>query len=235
MTMPNQPDPRIQPPTEQRQAQPTGWQQSGGFAPNLQPAPAQPKKRRKWPWVVGVFVALFVIVSVAGNDDEAASGDADSGVAAPLADVPAAEAPQAEAPAVEDSDASMNMPVRDGKFEFVVTGIETGITTLGDNPFLAEDAQGQFVIVTMTVSNISDAPKGLSPSDQKLVDDQGRTFKPDTAAALNLESDVTFWDEINPGNTVSMPLVFDMPVDAVPTAVELHDSMFSGGATVSLR
>jgi len=26
-----------------------------------------------------------------------------------------------------------------------------------------------------------------------------------------------------------------MPVDAVPTAIELHDSMFSNGVTVSLR
>ena len=84
----------------------------------------------------------------------------------------------------------------------------------------------------MTVSNIADAPKGLSPSNQKLIDAQGRSFSPDTAAALNLDSDVTFWDEINPGNTVTMPLVFDMPVDAVPSAIELHDSMFSGGVTV---
>ncbi|WP_341353356.1 MULTISPECIES: hypothetical protein [Rhodococcus] len=32
-----------------------------------------------------------------------------------------------------------------------------------------------------------------------------------------------------------MPVVFDMPVDAVPASIELHDSMFSGGVTVSLR
>src|SRR5690606_22399841 len=102
-------------------------------------------------------------------------------------------------------------------------------------PYLAKEAQGQFVIVTMTVSNISDQPKSLSPSDQKLVDEQGRTFGPDTSAALNLDSDVPIWDQINPGNTVTMPVVFDMPVDAVPTAIELHDSMFSNGVTVSLR
>ncbi len=234
MTMPNQPDPRIQQPNPQHPTQPAGWQQSGGFAPNLQPAPQEPKKRKKWPWIVGAFVALFVIVSVSGNDEEP-TGDSAPGVAAPAADAPAAQAPETEAPDVEETTASMNMPVRDGKFEFVVTDIEAGVTTLGDNPFLAKDAQGQFVIVTMTVSNISDAPKGLSPSDQKLMDEQGRTFSPDSSAALNLDSDVPIWDEINPGNTVTMPVVFDMPADAVPTAIELHDSMFSGGVTVSLQ
>ncbi len=114
--------------------------------------------------------------------------------------------------------------------------MEAGLASLGDNPFLAEEAQGRFVIVTMTVTNISDAPKGLSPSDQKLIDAQGREFSPpDTSAALNLDTDVAFWDEINPGNTVTMPVVFDMPAGAVPDAIELHDSMFSGGVTVSLR
>ena len=219
MTMPNHPDPQIQQPAPRYPMQP-----GGGFAP------PEPKKRKKWPWIVGAFVALFVVTSVAGGGDEdeptaTASRGADSGNAAP----------PVEPPAAEESSATMNVPVRDGKFEFVVTGVEAGLTSLGDNPFLAEDAQGQFVIVTMTVTNIADEPKGLSPSNQKLIDAQGRSFSPDTAAALNLDSDVTFWDEINPGNTVTMPLVFDMPVDAVPSAIELHDSMFSGGVTVSLR
>lgn len=71
--------------------------------------------------------------------------------------------------------------------------------------------------------------------DRPLGAEPGREFGPDTSAALNLDTDVAFWDEINPGNTVTMPVVFDMPAGAVPDAIELHDSMFSGGVTVSLR
>ncbi len=206
MTMPNQPGAPVPP---------------AGYGP------APQKKRKKWPWIVGGIVAVFVIASVSGGgDDDKPSTSAKTDTTA---------ATQAEAPVVEEETAAMNTPVRDGKFEFVVNGVETGISTLGDNPYLAKEAQGQFVIVTMTVSNISDQPKSLSPSDQKLVDEQGRTFGPDTSAALNLDSDVPIWDQINPGNTVTMPVVFDMPVDAVPTAIELHDSMFSNGVTVSLR
>ncbi|WP_068159362.1 DUF4352 domain-containing protein [Rhodococcus phenolicus] len=223
MTTPQQPDPRIQPPNYVPQ-QPGGWQPAAGFPP-AQP----PKKKRKWPWIVGGIVAVFVVASMAGGEDDNPSGSANSDNPARVVDAPAA------APVKDNTPAAMNTPVRDGKFEFVVTGVESGLASLGDNPFLAEEAQGQFVIVTMTVTNISDAPKGLSPSDQKLIDAQGREFGPDTSAALNLDTDVAFWDEINPGNTVTMPVVFDMPAGAVPDAIELHDSMFSGGATVSLR
>ncbi|WP_138997023.1 DUF4352 domain-containing protein [Rhodococcus zopfii] len=225
MTTPHQPDPRIQPPNPNYAPQQQGgWQPSAGYPP----AP-QPKKKRKWPWIVGGIVAVFVVASVAGGGDDKPSGSSAPDSPARAADTPAA------APVPEDAPAAMNTPVRDGKFEFVVTGVEAGLASLGDNPFLAEEAQGQFVIVTMTVTNISDAPKGLSPSDQKLIDAQGREFGPDTSAALNLDTDVAFWDEINPGNTVTMPVVFDMPTGAVPDGIELHDSMFSGGVTVSLR
>ncbi len=43
-----------------------------------------------------------------------------------------------------------------------------------------------------------------------------------------------FLNEINPGNTVKGMLVFDMPKDAKPTSIELHDSPFSGGVTLRL-
>lgn len=49
-----------------------------------------------------------------------------------------------------------------------------------------------------------------------------------------LGSDIPAWDNINPGNAVDVSLVYDMPAGAVPARIELHDSMFSGGATVEL-
>ena len=93
-------------------------------------------------------------------------------------------------------------------------GGDKGLTSLGDNPFLAKKAQGQFVVVTMTVQNTSDEPKGVSPDNQKLFDSQGRKFTADTSAGLNLDTDVAFWDEINPGNAVTLKVVYDMPAGA---------------------
>lgn len=197
-------------------------------------APEPPKKKaRKWPWIVGTIVALGVIGSVAGGGDKDKPAPAAGSAPAIVGDAPGA-APAAPAKPAKQV-AGIGTPVRDGKFEFTVTNVESGLTSLGDNPFLAKKAQGQFVVVTMTVQNTSDEPKGVSPDNQELFDSQSRKFTADTSAGLNLDTDVAFWDEINPGNTVTLKVVYDMPAGAVPASMELHDSMFSGGVEVTLH
>jgi hypothetical protein len=44
----------------------------------------------------------------------------------------------------------------------------------------------------------------------------------------------TFLNEINPGNSAKGKLIFDVPKSAELTALELHDSPFSGGVEVGL-
>lgn len=186
-------------------------------------APAQ-KSKKKWPWIVGGLVVLIVIIAaLSGGGDQVPANNAGSGATA----------------AADDADsgaAGLNTPVRDGKFEFVVTGVESGVSEVGENEFLTEQAQGQFVIVTMTVKNIGDKSQSFSPSEQKLKDSDGRTFETDSSAQIALGgTDIAVWDKVNPGNTVTVKLVFDMPSGAEPASLELHDSMFSGGVTVDLR
>jgi hypothetical protein len=43
-----------------------------------------------------------------------------------------------------------------------------------------------------------------------------------------------FLEDINPGNEVKGKLIFDVPKPTKLTAIELHDSMFSGGVKVAL-
>lgn len=200
-------------------------------APQGVPYPPQPpaKKKRKWPVIVGGVVALMIVGSIF-NDDKKDTEPAEN--TATVAQAPAA-AP-AETKQTEPA-AALNTPVRDGKFEFVVRSVEPGLSEVGDNPFLNQKAQGQFVIVTLSVQNIGDRPQGFSPSNQKLFDTQGRRFETDTSAQIALDNnDIAVWDNINPGNTVDVSLVYDMPVGAVPASIELHDSMFSGGVTVNV-
>jgi archaellum component FlaG (FlaF/FlaG flagellin family) len=191
-----------------------------------QPPPA-PKKRRKWPWIFGGAIVLLIVIAAlaggggdSGNNEASDSGEPGTTTAAePAGDTPAA----------------MNTPVRDGKFEFVVTEVQPGLAEVGDNPYLNKKAQGQFVIVSMTVKNIGDEPQSFDPSSQKVFDSDGRSFQTDTAAQIALGgSDIPVWDNINPGNSVDVKVVYDMPQGAVPTSMELHDSMSSGGVKVSL-
>ncbi|MBU9766578.1 DUF4352 domain-containing protein [Mycobacterium sp. TNTM28] len=181
-------------------------------------------KKRKWPMIViGVVAFLAVISAFSDKDDTKQDAKPSSALAA-------------QAPAHQDtSTARLNTPVRDGKFEFVVKTVQPGLAEVGDNPYLRQKAQGQFVIVTLSVQNIGDRAQGFSPSNQKLIDTQGRSFETDASAQIALgDSDIPVWDNINPGNAVDVSLVYDMPAAAVPARIELHDSMFSGGVTVEL-
>jgi hypothetical protein len=121
----------------------------------------------------------------------------------------------------------MNQEVRDGKFAFTVTGLETAKTT-GDpsNPFMQTSAQGTYVIVSMTVQNIGNEAQSFFAANQKLIDSAGREYSPDSQADMWLNKQIQ--TDINPGNSVQAKVAFDVPPGTVPSTIELHDSMFLG-------
>lgn len=216
----------------------------GAYATPGAPQAPQPPRQKSWfarhkiLTVVLVVLALVVVGGAlgGGGDDAPSAGTAAEQPAGSAAE-PAVPADGAEpaAPAEEPADdaAGIGDAVRDGKFEFTVTEVETGVSEVGDE-FLSEEAQGQFVLVHLTVSNIGDEAQMLDGSNQTLVDTEGREHSANGSAAIYLDDSQTFLNDINPGNSVEGIVVFDIPADAQPAAIELHDSMFSGGTTVSL-
>lgn len=132
--------------------------------------------------------------------------------------------------------AGIGQEVRDGKFGFVVTNVESGLSTIGkESSWFNQTAEGQFVIVYVDVTNTSNKPQFYSGTNQVLIDEQGREFTNDSSAEWKLEGDDKGSGDLNPGITRSTRVVFDIPVGAVPTAIEVHDSMFSGGARINLN
>ena len=205
------------------------YPQGGQYPPPQYPAAPPPKKKRIWLWVLGAVVALAALGSILPDSKtkEASPPPANA------PSVPSVSLPSPEK--AKDDAAPAGTKVRDGKFEFLVESVKSGGAVAGDNPFFQKQAQGEWVVVTVKVTNTSDAPQGFTPSAQKLIDTQGREFETDSTAQIALGgSDVPVWDKINPGNTADVKLVYDMPTDAVPAVLELHDSMFSGGARVQV-
>lgn len=248
MTSPQGEYPPQQPPNPQwgNQPPPSGGQQPPQFAPP--PGYGQPPKKKSSGGkivliVVAVIIGLCgfsaVIAAVNSGDDKKTDTTASSPAAAPAVGAASeSAAPPAAKPSAEKPSASapgLNTPVRDGKFEFVVTGVQVGLGEVGDNPYLQRKAQGAYTIVSMTVKNTSNKPQGFSPSDQYLFDSKNRKFENDSMAAINLQADTSMYASVNPGNTVTAQVVFDLPADAVPSHIMLHDSMFSGGAKVTLQ
>lgn len=223
-TPPATPEPRTSPPV--------------GPYPGM-PAPEAPQKRswfarHKILTSLGALVALVVVVSAlnggSGEAPAARGGEPAAGASepAPAVQEPAAQEPAAEQPAA----AGIGTPVRDGKFEFTVTAIEPGVPQVGSDAF-GQKAQGQFVLVRLTIQNIGAEAQYFDGSSQKAFDAQGREFSADGGAAIYLEDSNSFLNEINPGNTVNGTVVFDMPLDAAITKLELHDSPFSGGVDLT--
>lgn len=200
-----------------------------------QPPTAPPSKGRKFLIGFGVLFGLIVMGNALGDEDT--STPASSGTAQ-VAEADAGESTGSDAGESTGSDAEqvaqIGQEVRDGKFAFTVTDVRTGVESLGDG-FLESTPQGSYVLVDVTVSNVGDEAQMFSDFSQKLIDAQGREFDADSgAAAMSLPESEAFLNNINPGNTVEGTLVFDVPEGLSPVAIELHDSAFSGGATVSL-
>lgn len=139
---------------------------------------------------------------------------------------------QADKPAAK-AGPGIGTPVRDGKFEFTVTGVKTA-SSVGQSG-LSKQAQGQFLIYAMTVQNVGDEAQLFDASNQKLLGADGKQYSADSAAGIYLgEAGNAFLNQINPGNTVKGQIVFDVPKGTEVSELELHDSMFSGGVKVAL-
>lgn len=194
-----------------------------------------------------IVVIIIVIASVAGNSGSKDSQSASPGTATTPSTSAAngqslqtnssstepVETTKAKATQESSTAAKIGDPVRDGKFEFTVTSVDCGKDRIGDATF-GEDAQGQFCLVRLTAKNIGDEAQTLFGSNQTLYDSDDRKYSADAAAAIYLPDAKTLAEQINPGNQIKGTIVFDVPKSITPAAIELHDSLFSGGVKVSL-
>lgn len=200
------------------------------------PPPAPRKNwfaRHKVLTVLGALVLLIVVISVASGG----GGSTESPDAAPAGST-AAPASAGPPPTAAESAAAarpgIGAPARDGKFEFVVRGVRPGGTSIGPE-FMAERAQGEFLLVDLTVRNVGDKAQSLDISSQKVLSAQGTEYSPNTAATIQVDDAAVFYEQINPGNALQVTVVYDLPAGTDATQIELHDSVFSGGVTVDLR
>lgn len=228
-SQPQQP-PGWQPPPPQ---QPPGWQaappppqQQYGWQPAPPPSPQPANKGGKAGGAVGTILAIVAAVWLIGQ----AGSDSNSSSPGPGQDTAAVD----DASTDSSGPAPKGSAVRDGKFEFTARKVDCGKRRIGSE-YLDKRAQGQFCLVHVKVANIGSEPQLFDDSNQKALDASGNEYAADTEAGIYLENSEAFLNEINPGNSVNGILVFDVPKGTKLTAMEFHDSPFSGGAQVSLR
>ncbi len=215
--------------------------------PQTQYAP--PKKKSKAPLIIGIVaavvlvlcggvVACIAVVGTAVNDaarslptglETNPAGGANPGASDP--------GPETTPPGNDDPApvaVGLNQPARDGKFEFTVTKVQCGVSQVGSG-FLIKKAQGQFCKVYIKVKNIGDEARTFSDSNQYAYNAAGQRYDADGEAGIYLgEESNAFLEDINPGNSVSGIVIFDIPKGAKIVKLELHDSAFSGGVVVNV-
>jgi hypothetical protein len=119
---------------------------------------------------------------------------------------------------------ALNEPVDVGSFAFSVTSVELAQPKIG-----YRSAEGTFVVVDFAVRNIGDGPRSVYCQNQVLKDLAGRRY--DNGVAVGPGDDMA---NIKPGNRVRFQCAFDVPVDTLAGAVEVHDTAYAAGATVKV-
>ncbi|WP_347057370.1 DUF4352 domain-containing protein [Blastococcus sp. HT6-30] len=195
-----------------------------------QPAAKKPIYKRVWFIILAVIVVIAIASNLGGGDEAGTAGQASgSDAAAPANGEVAEDAVEADA-----GNPGIGEAAADGKFNFVVNGVDCSATEIGSE-YMNTTAQGQFCIVDVTITNIGNEAQSFFGDNAKLFNAEGQQFSADSEAAIYLEDSSSLYEEINPGNTLNSKVVFDVPAGTTPTAIELHDSAFSGGVTVDLQ
>lgn len=217
------------------------------FHPGMMPPPAPPKKRNwfarhKILTAIGIILFLIIFGNIVGGgkgkqqaepanttatEQHSTDGSSNASEAPSNSSAPQ-QAPAGNAPA------PLGTPVKTDDFQVVVTNVETGVSRVG-NEYFGEDAQGQFVVVSVEVTNVGTSGKQFSASRQQLVDNQGREHDVDTGASIYGGDKALFYEEINPGNTAKGTLVFDIPKDTVATKVLLRGGIFGTEVEAALQ
>ena len=186
------------PPTEPSGAIPPGGQAVPGYPPMgyvVVQQPPPPKKnwflRHKFLTALAALIVLIVIFMAAKGtkSDDSSSTAAGQSTAAQGSEI--------------------NQPVRDGKFEFVVTDVAPPVKSIGEG-MLTETAQGQFVVVKLTVRIVN-----RDDSGQSYKADQWSLRRPDNVVENTAYATPMFvTGSTLPGNgEVFGELWFETPVD----------------------
>jgi hypothetical protein len=178
--------------------------------------------------------ALVVIGAAAGNHAARTSPSAHPAPSFPSLGVPAA--PTLQSPPIPSttsaSPAGVGQEVRDGQFAFTVTSVDRS-KQAGDlsNQFEIVNAQGEFLNVHMTVTNIGTHAQTFFATNQHLKIGNN-TYDANGAAAMWTHSAS---EGVNPGNRIQVVVSFDVPPGSGGGEVELHDSLLSHGVKVNLQ
>jgi hypothetical protein len=118
----------------------------------------------------------------------------------------------------------------DGGLTFAITGVESAPTVQYQDAPVEKTAQGEFLIVHMTVLNSSDAQGTFLATLQKLKAG-GTTYPIDDEATAYLNGT---WADLEPSGSADLAIAFDVPPGTSGESLEVHGEPMSTGVDVPL-
>jgi cytoskeletal protein RodZ len=119
----------------------------------------------------------------------------------------------------------------DGGLTFAITGTETASSVKYQDAPVTKNAQGEYIIVHMTVTNSGDAQGTFLATLQKLKAG-GTTYSIDDEATAYLNG--TWADLSAPGDSADLAIAFDVPSGTTAESLEVHGAPMSTGVEVPL-
>lgn len=132
--------------------------------------------------------------------------------------------------------------VTSGNFAFRVNTVRCGETTIswnyGDLIRYYSKAQGKFCRLNITVMNTGDYEDSISVGDQYLYNSKGQQWSYDgsaTSTAAHYLYGNPLSGEINPGNSITGDLIYDIPANQMPVYAEFDGGIWNSSKKVSLQ
>lgn len=146
----------------------------------------------------------------------------------------------AESAVAESADTDVNVgqlgtAVKNDSVEVTVKKVDDPKKSFGDS-YDTVRAQGEFIVVHLTVKNVSKSPILLDSDNFALVDSKENSYSPSSDAWGATEDNYFAYDEVNPGNSYKGILVFDVPKGTDVLALGYaNDGLFDEPVVIDLR
>jgi hypothetical protein len=227
------------------------WIASDGqwYPPESAPVEIPPQKhtgRNVALGIAGAFVLLLIITAIFSPQKKTnvavATQPVNTAPQSPVTSVPPVTSPPVTAPPVTAAPVTaprtpgLNQVVKDGDFAFTVTGMQCGVTHVGSDSFGQDAPAGsQWCMVTMNVTNDKTTAQTFFASNQKAINAAGSQLSADSSALFYLpggsSSEIA---QVNPGISVTATIPFQLSSNDSIKSLELHDSAFSNGVSVTV-
>lgn len=108
---------------------------------------------------------------------------------------------------------------------YTVNSVET-TSTVGSG-FTKTEANGEFIVIDLTLKNEEDEPATILEDNLKLIGGNGSQYSTSTDASLAVNDAFVLLEEIQPGLKQQGKLIYDVPRSAVSGSVLQVEDLFS--------